>query len=166
LLLELCVIRNFFVRNFFVRNFYFRNFFVRNFFVRNYFFRNFFGVPKNQRTESIFCRFLAIFGANLNFLEKRYNENFILNQAEEVVKKSEGHPILCQGPFNKVMAFWTYNFEFLATFETYKSFWLSSFIICLSSLAISFSSRPIPICVYIRLTRHGILKPREKSVRV
>jgi len=43
--------------------------------------------------------FLANLGANSNFLEKRYYENFILYQAEEVVKKSEGRPISCQGPF-------------------------------------------------------------------
>jgi len=47
-----------------------------------------------QQTVSIrwvdFFAFLAIFGANSNFLEKRYYKNFILYQAEEVVKKSEG----------------------------------------------------------------------------
>jgi len=92
--------------------------------------------------ELIFCRFLAIFGANSNFLEKRYYENFIWNQAEEVVKKSEGPPISCQGPFKSSLLIYAAKWE--------------------GGLDVSTLAGPYWITLCIISTQAGFLSPRFK----
>jgi len=63
---------------------------------------------KNLTQPTVSIRWVDFFGdfwRKFEFLDKHYFYNFIVYQAEEVVKKL-GQPISCQGPFKDKVGAW------------------------------------------------------------